>query len=91
MPRRRLDSTEGLTKLMALRLLVGLTQQQVAAKVGVRHGAVQRWESGRHVPDPRRWADYARALQIPIKQLTEILLSNLLLVDLDSLPNSLAK
>jgi len=91
MPRRRLDDTDGLTKLMALRHLAGLTQQQVADKVGVQVSAISRWESSRNIPDTRRWADYASALQIPVKQLTEILLNNLQLDDLDPLPNALAK
>ena len=35
-----------------LRLAMGLTQEQFAAKVGVTFSTVNRWENGRGLPSP---------------------------------------
>jgi DNA-binding transcriptional regulator YiaG len=39
-------------KIRALRLKLGLTQEQFAAKVGVTFSTVNRWESGKSKPSP---------------------------------------
>jgi transcriptional regulator with XRE-family HTH domain len=40
------------TMIRKLRLALGLTQEQFAAKVGVTFSTVNRWESGRRSPSP---------------------------------------
>jgi transcriptional regulator with XRE-family HTH domain len=43
--------SEDLTRrLMAERARLGLTQGELAARIGVSQGAVSRWEKGRHRP-----------------------------------------
>ena len=39
-------------KIKELRLKLGLTQEQFAAKVGVTFSTVNRWENGRGTPSP---------------------------------------
>lgn len=38
--------------IRALRLEAGLTQEQLAAQLGVTHSSVGRWENGRSKPSP---------------------------------------
>lgn len=38
-------------KLKELRTGAGLTQEQVAEKLGVTRSAIARWESGKGIPD----------------------------------------
>ena len=38
-------------KLKELRTEAGLTQEQVAEKLGVTRSAIARWESGKGIPD----------------------------------------
>ena len=40
--------------LKKLREGEGLTQDQLAAKVGVSPSTIFRWEKGRHIPHPER-------------------------------------
>jgi transcriptional regulator with XRE-family HTH domain len=35
-----------------LRLLAGLTQEQLATSLGVTHSTINRWENGRSKPSP---------------------------------------
>ncbi|MFB2771607.1 multiprotein-bridging factor 1 family protein [Pelatocladus sp. BLCC-F211] len=35
-----------------LRLLAGLTQEQLAASLGVTYSTINRWENGRSTPSP---------------------------------------
>jgi len=45
--------TENIAKTVKeLRSLLGLTQEQFAAKVGVTFSTVNRWENGRGLPSP---------------------------------------
>lgn len=39
-------------EIKELRLKLGLTQEQFAAKVGVTFSTVNRWENGKSVPSP---------------------------------------
>ena len=48
----------GVVTLRSLRLRRGLTQDEVAAEVGVAASTVARWESGTHRP----WAKHAQRL-----------------------------
>jgi transcriptional regulator with XRE-family HTH domain len=49
-------------KVRALRILNGLSQHDLAERIGVRSGAVSCWERGDRLPDLHRLADLARAL-----------------------------
>lgn len=40
------------TKIKQLRTKLGLTQEKIAAKVGVTFSTVNRWESGKSKPSP---------------------------------------
>lgn len=40
-------------ELRGLRIGAGLTQQQLADKLGVSHISVSRWETGKAIPSPR--------------------------------------
>ena len=40
-------------EIKALRLALGLTQTQLAARLGVAANTVYRWETGHTHPDPR--------------------------------------
>lgn len=48
--------------IRAARLATRLTQKQLAARVGVKAAAVQRWEAGRNKPPPRRRPALAQAI-----------------------------
>lgn len=39
--------------LRGLRVGAGLTQEQLAKKLGVTHISVSRWETGQAIPSPR--------------------------------------
>jgi len=43
-----------------LRIKLGLTQEQFAAKVGVTFSSVNRWEAGRSRPSPLAWREIER-------------------------------
>lgn len=47
--------------LRMLREAAGLTQSEVAARLGVTKGCVSRWESGETAPTATRQLQYARA------------------------------
>ncbi len=55
---------EPLTALGTLRETVGLTAQQLAAKVGVPVGTIGTWESGEAAPEERQVGQLAQALGI---------------------------
>ena len=57
--RRRLPSPEA---RRVLRERAGVTQQDVAAAVGVTREAVSQWEAGRRDPRPPRLARYLEVL-----------------------------
>lgn len=48
--------------IRAARLATHLTQKQLAARIGVKATAVQRWEAGRNKPPPRRRPVLASAI-----------------------------
>ncbi len=50
------------TSLRALREAAGLSQWQLAVRLGVTEGAVHRWETGERQPNARYLADLARLL-----------------------------
>ncbi len=45
-----------------LRIRLGMTQEQFAAKVGVTFSTVNRWEAGRNQPSPLAWREIERLL-----------------------------
>ena len=46
------EENELARKIRELRSKLGLTQEQLAAKVGVTFSTVNRWESGKSKPSP---------------------------------------
>lgn len=58
-------------QLKAARLAAGLSQQQVAEKVGVTRMAISKYERGRMTPDGRRLIQLAHALGVPVSRLLE--------------------
>ena len=57
-------------KLIAkLRQERGLTQQQLAAIIGVSHQAVSKWESGAALPDIQTMMELTRFFGITVEQL----------------------
>ena len=63
-----------------LRIQLGLTQEQFAAKVGVTFSTVNRWEAGRSRPSPLAWREIERQLaknaEFKVKELYEQKLQN---------------
>lgn len=53
------------------RLALGLTQAKLGRTVGVTQSCVQRWESGRNLPEPATFPKLARALQVDALTLTQ--------------------
>lgn len=53
--------------LIAARLKAGLTQQEVARRMGTKQEAVARIESGRHLPSIRTTQRYAQAIGCALK------------------------
>jgi transcriptional regulator with XRE-family HTH domain len=56
-------------KLATLRLQAGLTQVQLAARMGTTVVTVSRWEQGHNVPPKRIRAKLARVLGVPVDRL----------------------
>jgi transcriptional regulator with XRE-family HTH domain len=50
--------------LQRRRKAVGVTQQVVASILGVTPGAIEAWEQGRNMPNPRRLAQIDAALDV---------------------------
>ena len=55
--------------LLTLRKLHGLTQEQVAERIGVSRQAVAKWESGDTVPDVMNCAALARLYDVSLDDL----------------------
>ena len=51
-------------RIAAARIARGLTQDDLAARLGVKREAVARWESARAMPSRRRLADCAGVLDV---------------------------
>jgi tetratricopeptide (TPR) repeat protein/transcriptional regulator with XRE-family HTH domain len=60
-------------RLAKRRKALGLTQQDLAGLLGVRRSTVVRWESGGTEPLPWIRPKLARALQVPVSRLAELL------------------
>lgn len=56
--------------LRATRQRLGVSQARLAKAIGVRPGAVNSWETGRHLPIPRRIIQLADALGVDPTDLT---------------------
>lgn len=56
-------------KIAALRQSRGMTQQQLAAILGVSHQAVSKWESGAALPDIQTMIELTRFFGITVEQL----------------------
>jgi transcriptional regulator with XRE-family HTH domain len=59
-------------RLRTARLLQGLTQLELAEKVGVKEIEVSRFETGRAQPDPRVKQRIAEVLQKPVFELFDV-------------------
>jgi transcriptional regulator with XRE-family HTH domain len=57
----------------SLRIAAGLTQQQLATKVGVSRRSLYEWENGLSLPRADRVVELARALNVPIQTVCESL------------------
>jgi tetratricopeptide (TPR) repeat protein/transcriptional regulator with XRE-family HTH domain len=60
-------------RLAQRRRALGLTQEELAALLGIERSTVMRWEHGKTQPLPRIQPKLARALQVPAGQLAELL------------------
>jgi transcriptional regulator with XRE-family HTH domain len=60
-------------RLSQRRKAVGLTQESLAQRLGVERSTVARWEAGDTEPLPSVRPDVARALQVSIDELAELL------------------
>jgi transcriptional regulator with XRE-family HTH domain len=52
------------------RLAAGLTQQQIADKLGLTQAAVKKWEKGKSMPSPKFFPKLARILHITGEEVT---------------------
>lgn len=57
--------------LKRLRLEAGLTQQELGAKVGVKHAAISSWELGRTEPQLKLFSPLAKALGVSVSDLLD--------------------
>lgn len=55
--------------LKKYRLLKGLTQEQLAERVGVRRETIMRLEAGRYNPSLKLAIDIAKEVEAPIEEL----------------------
>ena len=53
------------------RLLAGLTQTELAERLGISAAAVHQWESGKGMPNPKRLKDIAFALHTTVESLID--------------------
>lgn len=58
-----------LNNIRALRLAHRMTQEALADRIGVRKGAVSRWESGEDIPRADRAIRLAAALNCSLEEL----------------------
>lgn len=55
--------------LRMLRLMAGLTQDELARKLNVNHTAVSHWEKGKNKPCRKYHGLMAKALNVSVEQL----------------------
>ena len=55
--------------LKKFRQLAGLTQEELAAKVGVRRETISRLEAGKYNPSLKLAIDISRAVNAPIEEI----------------------
>lgn len=55
--------------LRMLRLMAGLTQDELARKLNVNHTAVSNWENGKNKPCRKYHGLMAKALNVSVEQL----------------------
>lgn len=63
-------------RLEEYRMKLGLTQQQVATKIGVSQQVYSRYESGERYPTIHRIPDIARVLELDLQILEHLIESN---------------
>ena len=56
-------------RLKLLRKTIGLTQEQLAEKVGVRRETIMRLEAGKYNPSLKLAIDISRVVETPIEEL----------------------
>lgn len=57
------------SKLKQFRVAAGLTQEELAKKVGVRRETIIRLEAGKYNPSLKLAVDISRAVQAPIEEI----------------------
>lgn len=60
---------EFICNLKKYRLLIELTQEQLAEKVGVRRETIMRLEAGKYNPSLKLAIDISRVVETPIEEL----------------------
>jgi len=60
MPAKKTSGSNRSEMIKELRIQLGLTQEQFAARVGVTFSTVNRWEAGRSQPSPLAWREIER-------------------------------
>lgn len=60
-----------MNQIKKARIIAGLTQEQVAKKIGVTTVTVCKWETGQTFPNVRRLKTVADVLNVPIEKLVE--------------------
>lgn len=55
------------------RIALGLTQRSLGRRIGVTHGAVSSWESGRRLPRAALVPDVAEQLRVTAEQIAELI------------------
>jgi len=60
---------EFICHLRKYRQLAGLTQEELAARVGVRRETITRLEAGRYNPSLKLAVDISRAVNAPIEEI----------------------
>lgn len=64
-----MSMAEFVCHLKKYRQLAGLTQEELAAKVGVRRETISRLEAGRYNPSLKLALDISRAVNAPIEEI----------------------
>ncbi len=62
-------------QLAMLRRLAGFSQESLAEDIGVSRSSTYRWERGESVPNPSQLVRWAKAIDVPVAELDDLLWS----------------